>query len=81
MTWWQRLWDRPKRRGGNWQFIPLEVRDTQHESYRCWAFFIRCHELRVMGPKETLHQWCAFLQRYRRMQTEYFAPHSRDDIA
>lgn len=74
-TWWNRHWDLPKRRGGNWQFIPLEVRDTQHESYGCWVFFLKMSEGRYMGPQQTLNTWCAFLKRYRRMQTEYFAEH------
>lgn len=75
MTWrerWNWYFDLPRRRGGNWSFIPLEVRDTQHASYRCWVFFIKMTAGRTMGPRATLAAWCAFLDRFNRMQAEYF---------
>lgn len=69
--WWNWHFDLPKRRGGNWAFIPLEVRDTQHESYDAWASFVDMCTRNpgiVMGPRATLAAWSGYLQawHYRR---------------
>ena len=67
-AWWNRWHDLPKIRGGNFALIPLEVRDTQHESYDAWASFVNICTRNpgvVMGPRATLVAWCGYLQAWR----------------
>lgn len=52
---------RGSRRGGNFALIPMDVRDTAHESYDAWAAFLYSLGSLNYTAEQTLEAWQNFL--------------------